>query len=71
LRSYSAAFDMRRLDPRVWVTNGKHCWDIGYALEEARHYPLISTKQEKSLRLRDKMEREAGKLRLHPPPKTR
>src|SRR5262249_54776571 len=27
LRSYAGPFDLRRLDPEVWVTNGKNCWD--------------------------------------------
>jgi len=61
---------MRRLDPEVWVTNGKQCWDVGWALEAARHYPIITPKHEKSLRLRDRLEREASKLRMHHPPKT-
>lgn len=69
LRSYSVAFDMRRLDPKTWVTQKKSCWDVGWALDEARHYPLITKKQAKLLRLRDPLEREAEKLRMHKPPR--
>ncbi|TSA13753.1 MAG: hypothetical protein D4R74_09495 [Betaproteobacteria bacterium] len=69
LRSYSAAFDLRRLDPATWVTQKKSCWDLGWALDAARHYPLIARKQVKLLRLRDPLEREAQKLCLHKPPR--
>ncbi len=71
LRSYSVAFDMRRLDPKVWVTQTKSCWDVGWAPDAARHYPLISKRQAKLLRLRDPLEREAQKLRHHQPPRKR
>jgi len=68
LRSYSIPFDMRRLDPKTWVTQRKSCWDVGWALDAVRHYPLISKRQAKLLRLRDPLEREAQKLRHHKPP---
>lgn len=68
LRSYSRAFDLRRLDPEQWVTNTKQCWDLGWALEAAHHYPLITRHQHKLLRLRDSIEREAGKLKIHQRP---
>ncbi|MGP1678045.1 MAG: hypothetical protein ACTS6J_12920 [Burkholderiales bacterium] len=69
LRSYSAAFDLRRLDPATWVTQKKSCWDLGWAVDAARHYPLITKKQSKLLRLRDSLERDAQKLCLHQPPR--
>jgi hypothetical protein len=69
LRSYSAAFDLRRLDPATWVTQKKNCWDVGQALDAARHYPLITKRQAKSLRLRDALEREAHQLHHHKPPR--
>ncbi|MBE0613270.1 MAG: hypothetical protein IH604_06360 [Burkholderiales bacterium] len=71
LRSYSIAFDMRRLDPKTWVSQKKNCWDVGWALDTARHYPLITKRQSKLLRLRDALEREAHTLRLHKPPARR
>jgi hypothetical protein len=69
LRSYSAAFDLRRLDPASWVTQKKNCWDVGWALDAARHYPLITKRQAKSLRLRDALERQAHQLHHHKPPR--
>jgi len=69
LRSYSVAYDLRRLHPMLWVTQEKNCWDVGWALDAARHYRLISNRQAKLLRLRDPLEREAQKLQYHRPPR--
>jgi hypothetical protein len=69
LRSYSVAFDLRRLAPETWVTQKKSCWDVGWALDAARHYPLISKRQSKLLRLRDPLEREAHQLSQHRRPR--
>ncbi len=71
LRSYSAGFDMRRLDPATWVTQKKSCWDVGWALDEARHYALITKRQAKLLRLRDPLEREAHQLSHHKRPRAK
>ena len=68
LRSYSRAYDLRRLETASWVTNTKHCWDLGWALEAAHHYPLLTHRQTKLLRTRDPIEREAQKLRVHKKP---
>lgn len=71
LRSYSVPFDMRRLAPESWVTRKKSCWDVGWALDSARHYPLITKRQAKQLRLRDPLERAAQKLHHHKPPRSK
>ena len=68
LRSYAGPLDLRRFDPAVWVTNTKNCWDVGFALEDLKHYPLITKAQGKRLRLRDAIERRAGALMSHPKP---
>jgi hypothetical protein len=68
LRSYSASFDMRRIDPALWITNGKSCWEAHDRLEQLRHYPLITRRQERLLTRRDRFEREAGKLVEYPRP---
>jgi len=62
LRSYSGPIDLRRFDPKLWVTNGEHCWDVGAALDDVRHYPLLTPAQARRLRRRDAMETRAGKL---------
>lgn len=70
LRSYSLPFDLRRMKPEEWVTNPKHCWDVGWALEAVRHYPLVRPRQLKLLRLRDNIERKSMSLLLHRRPRS-
>ena len=69
LRSYSTAFDMRRIDPQEWVTSEKSCWATHDRITELRHYPLITRRQEKLLTKRDAFERKASKLVEYPRPK--
>ena len=66
LRSFSAAFDMRRIDPKLWVTNGDDCHEAHDLLEGLRHYRLISVRQERVLARRDPFERKASKLVQYP-----
>lgn len=68
LRSYSRAFDLRKVNPQQWVTNGSDCWDIPEMLDEIRHYPLVTGKQVRLLYRRDAMERKVGALLEHPAP---
>src|SRR5439155_25227800 len=71
LRSYSRPFDLRGLDPEIWVTGSKNCWDVGEAVDEIRHYRLVTKRQACSLRLRDSMERRAEALLEHRRPRKR
>jgi hypothetical protein len=68
LRSYSIAFDMRRMDAADWVTATKSCWMAHDRITEQRHYPLISRRQERLLSKRDAFERRASKLVEYPRP---
>ena len=68
LRSYSAAFDLRRVDPEQWVTRGSACQEAHDRLAALRHYPLISRRQEKLLTRRDAFERAVGKNLQYPRP---
>jgi hypothetical protein len=69
LRSYAGPLDLRSIKPEVWVTGEKNCWDVGYALEDLKHIALMSRAQAKRLRLRDDIERQAGRLMSYPRPK--
>ena len=69
LRSYSMAFDMRRIEPSEWVTSKEHCWKTHDRLVELRHYPLISRRQEKLLAKLDPFARRASKVVQYPKPK--
>ena len=72
LRSYSGVFDLRKVDPAMWVTSEDACEEIHDRLVSSRHYPLISAAQERLLAQRDPFERKASKLVQYPkPPKIR
>ncbi len=62
LWAYSVAIDLRRFDPKLWVTNPKPCWDVAAALDGVRHYPVLTAAQKKQLRPRDKVELEVAKI---------
>jgi len=62
LRSYSAAFDLRRIDLGLWVTNANNCTEAHDVLEGLRHYRLLSIGQERLLTRRDPFERKASRL---------
>jgi hypothetical protein len=70
LRSYSMPFDMRRIDPREWVTATDSCWKTHDRITDLRHFPLISKRQERLLAKRDRFERKAAKLVEYPKPQT-
>lgn len=71
LRSYSPAFDLRRIDPQLWVANGSNCQDVEDRLAGLRHYPLISARHERLLARRDPFERRASKLVQYARPKSK
>jgi hypothetical protein len=68
LRRYSRPLDLRSIDPKLWATNGKDCWEVTERLEALPHYPLVTGRQERTLRRSDDVERRAYRLRHHPPP---
>jgi hypothetical protein len=69
LRRYSRPFDLRRVDPGVWVTNGRNCWTISELLDDSPHYSLITVRQQKLLRRRDPPERRVGEVVEHAAPR--
>jgi len=62
LREYSLPFDLRRVDPAVWVAGEKNAWSVAEALDELRHFPLVNRHHMKSVTRRDPFERRAGGL---------
>jgi hypothetical protein len=62
LWKYSRPFDLRRLAPKMWVTNLEDCWDVAEALDLSPHYPLVTRAQARRLRRRDKLEIQAGQF---------
>jgi hypothetical protein len=70
LRSYAGPYDLRRMDPSVWITNGRQCWAVANKLEDLKHIRLITPRQAKRLRLRDHVERRAGAVLQYRKPRT-
>ena len=71
LRSYSRTFDLRKVDPALWVTRETACEAIHDRLVKTRHYTLISAAQERLLSQRDSFERKVSKLVQYPKPPKR
>lgn len=65
LRSYSRAFDLRRLDPALWVTRIEACEQAHERLASLPQHPLVSAAQRRLLARRDAFEREAAKRVEH------
>jgi len=62
LRSYSRPVDLRRFPIEMWVTCEDDCWDVGAALDDVRHYRLITPAQARRLTPRDATELRADDL---------
>ena len=62
LRAYSVPFDLRRIDPAVWVSGAKNAWAVAEALDEIRHFKLVQGRHLRAVTRRDPFEREAGNL---------
>ncbi|MEQ1849405.1 MAG: hypothetical protein ABL890_02335 [Candidatus Peribacteraceae bacterium] len=63
LRSYSVPVDLSELDHLDWITSEENVWEIPMALENARHFPILTPNQIKNLRPADLVEREMGKVK--------
>ncbi len=65
LREYSVPFDLRRVDPKVWVVGGekrssKHAWFVAEELDRLRHFSLVNARHMKAVLRRDAFERKVG-----------
>jgi hypothetical protein len=62
LREYSLPFDLRRIEPEIWINGNKNAWSVCEALDELRHFPLVNGHHMKSVTRRDPFERRVGGL---------
>ena len=69
LREYSVPFDLRRVDPRIWVTGEKDAWCIAEALDDIRHFKLVTGHHLQSVTRRDGFERQVGGLQQYRAPR--
>ena len=71
LREYSLPFDLRRIDPAVWVRGDKNAWSVCEALDDLRHFPLVNLHHMKAVTRRDPFERRVGGMLQYPVRKMR
>jgi hypothetical protein len=63
LRTYSVSFDLRRVDPGLWVTHPGFCHEVVDALTAARHFTILPPGGDRSLRPIDEIEARSNLLR--------
>ncbi len=69
LREYSLPYDLRRVDPRLWVSGERHAWPVAEALDDLRHFKLMNGRQLRQVTRRDPLERRAATLKQFPVPR--
>ncbi len=62
LRSFTNPIDLSRLDRFHWMASDDDVFDIPHRLDAMKHYPILTAKQIKKLRLADAIERQAGEI---------
>jgi hypothetical protein len=62
LREYSVPFDLRRVDPRVWITGEKQAWFVAEELDRLKHFKLVDGRHLRAVTRRDPFERRASAL---------
>jgi hypothetical protein len=67
LRTYSVSFDLRRIEPTLWVTHPGFCHEVVDALTASRHVAILPPGAEGRLRPIDEIEARSNLLRDHPP----
>src|SRR5947207_15282413 len=62
LREYSVQFELRRGDPKLWISGEKNAWPVAEELDTIRHFPLLNGHHLKAVARRDPFERRVGVL---------
>ena len=62
LREYSVPYDLRRVDPKLWVSGEKSAWLVAEELDRLRHFRLMNGHHLRQIGPRDAFERRAGAL---------
>ena len=69
LREYSLPYDLRRVDPQIWVSGAKGAWEIAAALDDVRHFRLVAGRHLGLVTRHDPFERRAGTLSQYRTPR--
>ena len=71
LREYSVPYDLRRVDPALWVSGRKNAWEVPEKLDALPHFRLAEPRHLASSALRqDPFERRAFKALQYRTPRT-
>ena len=62
LREYSLPYDLRRLDPGLWVSGEKNAWKVADELDALRHFKLVNGRHLRAVSRRHPFERRAALL---------
>lgn len=62
LRSFTNPIDLSKFDRFNWMTSDDDVFEVPHALDAMKHFPILTTKQIKNLRLADHIERQAGEI---------
>ena len=69
LREYSVPYDLRRVDPKVWITGEQGAWEVAAALDDIRHFRLVPGRHLRLVARRDPFERRASALSQYRTPR--
>jgi len=61
LREFSVPYDLRRVDPSVWVSgDDRNAWEVAETLDDLRHFKLVNGRHLKALGRRDRFEKKVS-----------
>lgn len=69
LREYSRAFDLRSMDPALWVSGEKDVWDLVERLDAHPHTRIVTARQVKTLSRPDPFMRRVTSILQHRKPR--
>jgi hypothetical protein len=69
LREYSVPYDLRRVDPGVWVSGEKGAWVVAEELDRVQHFKLMNGRHLRLVAPRDPFERRASALSQYRTPR--
>lgn len=69
LLSYSAPFNLRKISPKLWVTQTEPCWVLTTLISEVKHFKILDARELKKMRRRDPVEMQTDSLTSFPIPK--
>jgi len=69
LREFSLPYDLRRVDPEIWVTGADGAWFVAEQLDRLRHFRLVRGRHLHLVGRRDPFERRASSLSQYRTPR--